>query len=178
MTTVINLLGGPSSGKSTLAAELYAKMKHRGLKVEMVREVAKKFAWKGHQIGPFDQLAIIGEQIEEESLLFGKVDYIVTDSPVFLGGFYMKYNHSQDFMMKMVQDYYNFAESQNVEFFNIRLKRGKPYDPNGRFETEDQALAIDEALYWILHESSLMPIVYTNQINETADKILKDLGVL
>lgn len=171
MTVVINLLGGPSSGKSTLAAELYAKMKHRGLKVEMVREVAKKFAWKGQQIGPFDQLAIIGEQIEEESLLFGKVDYIVTDSPVFLGGFYMKYNHGQDFMMKMVQDYYKFAENQDIKFVNVLLKRGKPYDPNGRFETEDRANYLDKVMKYELlknYESYRLD----NIANETVDKIL------
>ena len=93
MTTVINLISGPGSGKSTLAAELYANMKRRHLDVEIVREVAKEWAYEGKKIGPFEQIAIIGEQIKKESSLFGKVNYIVTDSPTLLGAFYFEHNH-------------------------------------------------------------------------------------
>lgn len=146
MTTVINLIGGPGIGKSTLAAEVYAKMKHWGLDVEMVREVAKEWANEGRKIGPFEQISIIGEQIKKESSLFGKVDYIVTDSPVLLGSFYFEHNHDQQFMNKMVQDYYKFAEQNGVKFVNFVLERYEKYIPKGRFETEQEAKEIDEAI--------------------------------
>lgn len=146
MTTVLNLLGGPSIGKSTLAAELYAAMKRRGLKVELVREVAKKWAYDNRQIGPFDQLAILGEQIKEESSLFNKVDYIVTDSPSILGSFYFEHNHKQKFATQMVQDYYNFAMDNGVEFIDYILPRTQKYEQNGRFENEIEARKIDQLL--------------------------------
>lgn len=178
MTTVINLLGGPSCGKSTLAAELYAKMKHLGLKVEMVREVAKEWAWEGRAIGAFDQMAILGEQIKRESSLYGKVDYIITDSPVLLGAFYFQHNHKQEFMSNMVFDYYNYSLNRDVNFKNFKLIRTKDYEKAGRFESKEQALNIDNALtdflvYW--------DYSYKNLINiqtDSADDILEGLGLI
>ena len=42
---VINLFGGPGCGKSTTAADLFARMKLRGLSVELVTEYAKDVVW-------------------------------------------------------------------------------------------------------------------------------------
>lgn len=146
MTTVINLLAGPGAGKSTLAAELYAAMKKQHMKVEMVREVAKEWAWEGRAIGPFEQISILGEQIKRESSLFNKVDYIVTDSPVLLGAFYFDWNHNQSFVNQMVRDYYRFAENNGVKFLNFILPRTKQYVQDGRYETQAEALDIDNGI--------------------------------
>ena len=40
-TIVINLIGGPCSGKSTVAAELFARLKKMGIKTELVSEYIK-----------------------------------------------------------------------------------------------------------------------------------------
>lgn len=146
MTTVINLLGSPSTGKSTLACELFAKMKYQGYNVELVREVAKELAWEGRVPTAFDQMYIIGEQIKRESSLYGKVDYIITDSPIILGGFYMEYNHKEKFMTPMIKEFYNFSQTQNIMFLNYFLSRTQEYCPKGRFQTEEEAKLIDTAL--------------------------------
>ena len=146
MTTVISLLGGPGVLKSTTAAELYAKMKRKHMKVELVREVAKDYAWAGHKIGPFEQISILGEQIKRESSLYGKVDYIVTDSPVMLGAFYFEHNHKEIFMTKMVNEYYKFSRRNNVKFKNYLLPRVVKYQQDGRFENEVQAKHIDQSI--------------------------------
>lgn len=177
MTVVLNLLGGPSSGKSTLAAELYAKMKHKCLKVEMVREVAKEWAWEGRKIGPFDQMAILGEQIKRESSLYGKVDYIVSDSPVMLGAFYFEYNHGRGFMNNMVKEYYYFAEEKGIKFVNIRLRRTKEYEQSGRFETLDEAIKIDQAIYAYISDNMYDCKHMFNNEAETANIILQELDL-
>ena len=41
-TIVINLIGSPGTGKSTLASELFSKMKWKGHDVELVSEYAKE----------------------------------------------------------------------------------------------------------------------------------------
>lgn len=46
-TRVITLWGGPGSGKSTMAAEIYARLKRQLCNVEMVREYVKGWAWEG-----------------------------------------------------------------------------------------------------------------------------------
>jgi len=145
-TTVINLIGGPGCGKSTLAAEIFAKMKRLNMNVEMVREVAKEWAWEGKKIGPFEQLAILGEQIKKESSLYGKVEYLVTDSPVLLGAFYFEHNHKQTFANDMVHQYYKYAKEKGIIFKNYQLCRNKPYNPEGRFESERQAKVLDKKI--------------------------------
>lgn len=146
MTTVINLIGGPGISKSTLAAKLYAHMKEKHMSVELVREVAKEWALEGKKIGPFEQIAILGEQIKKESSLFGNVDFVVTDSPIILGAYYCGYNHGQWFMFSMVRDYYKYCEKKNVKFINILMSRNTKYVQDGRFENEKQALRIDSKL--------------------------------
>lgn len=150
-TTVINLIGGPGIGKSTLAAKLYAHMKEKHMDVEMVREVAKEWALEGKKIGPFEQISILGEQIKKESSLFGNTDYIVTDSPILLGGFYCGHNHGQWFMYNMVKDYYRYCQDEGVKFINIILPRNKKYIQAGRFEDEEKSRQIDAKLIDIAH---------------------------
>lgn len=176
-TTVISLLGGPCSGKSTLAADLYAKMKRRHMKVEMVREVAKEWAYDGKQIGPFEQIAIIGEQIKKESSLFGKVDYIITDSPVLLGAFYFDYNHDQRFMNTMVNEYYEFAKTRDIKFINYVIPRADaPYNPEGRFESEQESIDIDDAIVlYLAAEGYFYNLFQDNDHEAIANTILRYL---
>ena len=68
--------------KSTSAAQLFAELKQRHVSTELAREYVKKWAWEGRKISGFDEYYFVGHQIREESLLFGKVDYIVTDKPL------------------------------------------------------------------------------------------------
>lgn len=145
-TKTICLYGGPCVGKSTEAADLYVQMKRAGYNVELVREVAKKWAWQGREIGPFDQMAILGKQMEEESSLFGKVEYVITDSPAFLGGIYLYVNHEKDFMMDTVKKYYDYCEQKGVIFKNFLIPRAKKYDPKGRYESEFEAEFLDSMI--------------------------------
>lgn len=161
MSIVINLLGGPSVGKSTMATKVYTDMKKMGLKVELVREFAKEWAWDGRVIEPFYQMAIIGEQIRRESSLFGKVDYIITDSPAILGAFYMDYNHNQDYMTDMVKSYIHYAEGKGVRFKNLILPRNKNYNSSGRFETKAQVEVLDYSLTDFLDENKISTEEYS-----------------
>lgn len=145
-TKIINYFGGPGVGKSTDSAALYVEMKRSGYDVELVREVAKKWAWQEREIGPFDQMAILGTQMEEESSLFGKVDYIITDSPSFLGGIYLSINHDKDFMMDTVKQYYDYCEQKGIIFKNYLIPRKKKYNQAGRYEDEFTANYIDSMI--------------------------------
>lgn len=143
MTKVIGLIGGSGLGKSTTAAGLYYELKLRGLSVELVREYVKSWAWEGKKVGPYDQAYLFGKQTRYESLLYGKVDYIITDSPVVLSPIYEQFYTGQSVVDQAALKYLSNAAEKGVKHYHVILERNKPFDTRGRYETEDQARAVD-----------------------------------
>src|SRR5579864_7162545 len=87
-TTILNVYGGPGSGKSTSAAYLYYLLKCKGENAELVREYVKEWSWEKRPITAYDEIYFLGKQVRHESLLFGKVKWIVTDAPVYMTAYY------------------------------------------------------------------------------------------
>ena len=88
-TLIVNLFAGPGAGKSTGAAYIFAKLKMAGIDCEYVSEYAKDRVWQDDQF-PLQhcQLYVIGKQCLKIERLLGKVDVIITDSPIALGSMY------------------------------------------------------------------------------------------
>lgn len=143
-TTVICLLGGSGIGKSTTAAKLYGQMKDNRESVELVRESVKEWLWAGKRVGNFGQSIIYGQQLERECLLYGKVEYIVTDSPLILCPIYQMHYHKHDSIKHAVfKDLEVANKVEGVTHLNFLLSRHKSFDPVGRYETEKVAKKID-----------------------------------
>lgn len=146
-TVVINFFAGPGCGKSTTAADLFAYMKHSNLNVELVREWVKDWAYEGRPITKGEQIYVFGKQFKKESLLYGKVDYIITDSPLLLSSYYTeKYNPDLGEFSSVVKSLIKSFEKDGVSRVNFLLERNKPYSKIGRYETEEQAKQIDKEM--------------------------------
>lgn len=141
-TQVIELWGGPGCGKSTLAAAVFAEMKNRGLSVELVREYAKAWAWRGEPIRAQDELYIFAKQLREESNVYGKVDWIVTDRPLALSIVYARMYTPESEMMRTTVNAV-LREQPNVHRHSLLVERRKAYVSAGRFESEAGARTID-----------------------------------
>lgn len=155
MTTIVNFYGGPGTGKSTSAAFLFYFFKSLGKRAELVREYVKDWAWEGRKISVYDQLYFFGKQVRKESLVYGKVDYLVTDSPVMLGVLYAR-DYTPPVVATAVElatvAFYRQAENDGHKHVHVFLERSKRYDPEGRFQTEEQAKDIDARLMKLLDE--------------------------
>lgn len=172
-TKVINLFAGPGVGKSTLAADVYSALKKQGKSVELVREFVKDWAWQGKAPGIFDQLFILGNQSYAESMLYGKVEYIVTDSPLLLSPFYEKFNYKVDTTSKAVKNFIRLAEKNGVTYLNVWLARTVPYNPAGRFQTQKDIYKLDFNIAHVIPKKNLISV---NPMNKNAvDRILKCL---
>ncbi len=179
MTTVINLFGGSGCGKSTTAALLFSRMKLTGIHVELVREYVKYWAWNDRKVREWDQLYLLGKQSAYESMLYGKVDYIVTDSPILLAGIYQEFrsNGKDSYVSNAAQAFMAHAEEQGVTYKNFFLKRNKPFDPRGRYETEDQAKEVDRFVYnYLCKYSGFKPIEISGPDERRDAEILGYLG--
>lgn len=145
MSVVINLYGGPGTGKSTTAAGLFSALKTAGKNAELIQEYVKQWAWEKRVPVAYDQFYIFGKQARKEYTLFGQVDTIVTDCPVSMCAFYgwMYGGEEQAELFKgMVKTYYNLV-GRDHQYLHIWLNRKKAYNPKGRFQTEEQARQID-----------------------------------
>lgn len=180
MTTVINLFGGSGCGKSTTAAALFSAMKLRGLNVELVREYCKYWAWNDRKVREWDQLYLLGKQSAYESMLYGKVDYIVTDSPILLAGIYQdfKSNGQYKYAGDAAKSFMSHAASRGIVHRNYVLQRQKPFDPRGRYETEKEARQIDQFVLQYLHDSGQSYEMVTGPEDQRQHEILNLLGLV
>lgn len=160
-TTIINFYGGPGSGKSTSASFFYYLMKKEGKNVELVREYVKDWAWEKRPMSTYDQIYFLGKQVRRESMLYGKVDWIVTDSPVMMNLYYAhRYCPRQlaEGVRAGTLSFYHQAEIDNHKHLHVFLNRTKPYISEGRYQTEAEAKEIDTGIKTVL-ESFKLPIL-------------------
>ena len=156
-TLIINFLGGPCSGKSTQAAGLYYRLKMRGFNCELITEKAKEFTWEDNQTALSHQLYVSGHQSYRQERVEGKVDIIITDSPIIIGLIYHKKDKTDptDSFRQLIVD--KFKSKNNI---NIFLKRLKDYTPVGRNQTEKEAKALDRKNKKVLKDNDIEFVEY------------------
>lgn len=160
-TIIVNLYGGPGTGKSTGAAYIFSMLKMTGVDAEYVTEFAKDKAWEGNQEVFKCQFYITGKQAYRIARCFGKVDVIVTDSPIRLGKIYADMIGRTQLGLACIED----ADFYSVNSIDIFLKRVKPYNPNGRNQTEAESKEIDRTIIDMLVEQKVPYLTFTGDID-------------
>lgn len=148
MTAVINLFGGPGTGKSTSTAQVFSELKSRGVNCEMALEYAKDKVWEESYRTLENQIYVFGHQHHRIHRLLGKVDAIVTDCPLLLSLYYGK-GHGETFKRLVLEEHHKL---NNV---NVFLVRKKVFNPAGRLQNEEEAKEIDVALKQILVDNQI-----------------------
>ncbi len=118
------------------------------------------------------QIAILKEQERRQRILLGKVDWIVTDSPLVLSPIY-----ARDEQREFVTEASNAAFSC-YENINIWIKRVKPYQGYGRSQSEDQARVLDGEILWHLNDQNIPIHFEVDGDGDAPAKILQFLAGL
>lgn len=142
-TTVINLVGGPGSGKSTTAAGVFYNLKKRGIECEMSLEFAKDKVWEESFRMMDNQYYIFGKQHHRLWRLVGKVPFVITDSPLIISSIYDS-EKSEGFKMFVGEQ---FKKYNNVVYF---IERDKNYVQTGRIQTQEESECIDVEIQELL----------------------------
>lgn len=145
---VINLFAGPGAGKSTIAAQLFSEFKWDGHNVEIVREWAKEKAWQGSPESLNNQLYVFAKQHNGLHIIKNKVEFAITDSPLLLS---MVYNSENDEVFNSLV----LREFNKFDNVNLFVTRNKDYNPKGRFQTEDEAIELDNKILRVLNKYNI-----------------------
>lgn len=177
-TIVINAFAGPGAGKTTSCLEVAEKLKKQGFVTEYVQEYAKELVYDNNFImldGHYEhQFAILNEQMKRINRLYGKVDFIVTDSPILLNNTYL----NED---KNTEVYSAYSDSVNKLYglynnFNYFVERDTSVlEKEGRIHNLEQSIAIDNELKNMLHNNQIDFDVYTHA---TIDNIVRDSTII
>lgn len=172
---IVNLFGVPGAGKSTAAAYIFSELKMRGVNAELVTEFAKDKVWERNDAAFDNQAYIFGKQSYRISRCFDQVDVIVTDSPLPLSIFYNHDKRLTENFNASVMDVFNSYNN-----INYLLNRVKPYNPKGRFQTEEESNALAEPVKDLLTTRNI-PFTtvngdktYYDRIIDTVMNILKE----
>lgn len=150
MTLIVNLYGGPGTGKSTTAALTFGKLKDAGVNCELVTEYAKELVWEGREIY---QPYVFGKQWMKIQRLQGKVDVAISDSPIMLTAIY-----GEELGERWIDCVRMFNEG--MDRFDVYLERNNeahPYNPAGRYQKNvREAIAVDGRIEFMLAEERFM----------------------
>jgi adenylate kinase family enzyme len=154
-TFVINIIGAPGVGKTTISALLFAKLKLCGYVCEYVQEYAKKLVWMKDFDTLNNQYHVTKKQFELLQQINGHVDFIVTDGPLIHGIYYNKYNKDNISNIDKTEKYILdcFSKFNNINIVLDRISR--KYETEGRIQSEDEAKDIDIVLKHLLKINSI-----------------------
>ena len=166
-TLVVNLFGAPGAGKSTGAAAIFSKLKMIGINAELIGEFAKDKVWEENSEVFKNQAYIFGKQSFRQSRCDGKVDVMITDSPLPLSILYNTDPYLTENFNLTVMDVFN--SYNNLNFYINRVKR---YNPKGRNQTEEESNSLVEPLKELLKERNI-PFEEVNGDKQGYDYIVK-----
>jgi GTPase SAR1 family protein len=178
---IINLFGGPGIGKSSIASGLTHEFKKRHISCDCPYEFPKSLAWDNNNEAIKDQFYVIANQHRGIAKSYGKVKYIIVDSPLLLSlvykDFYVDKNtypsclygkEFDDLLLSM----FNFYDNLNVV-----LKRGDgDFNEKERYQNLEESKLLDTLIKNVLDVNDIPYItvdVSENPIQEILKIILK-----
>lgn len=173
-STIIGFVGGPYTGKTVAAFRTTLALKCAGASVEMAREFVKQWAYEGRSVSAADELHILGQQVREESVLLGRVKFIVSERPCLLSIPYTRLyapTSIQQGVEAAVLGHYRNLKSLGHRYVHVVMQRdNSSYSQHGRWENKRMAQLIDDLTLQALGE--LGGEVWTS----TRDTVVETIG--
>ena len=180
MSKIINIFGGPGIGKSSIAAGVTYKIKKNHISCDQPYEFPKLLAWDDNHSAIQDQLYVLANQHRGIVKSYGKVDYIVLDSPILLSLTYRNYYKGTEYPSslygesfdKMVLDTFN--QYDNI---NIVLDRADGVHNNDeRYQNLEESKELDIVIENTLIKNNI-PFYKIKVDDDTVDNIIKLVNI-
>jgi len=174
-TKVINIIGGPGSDKSLLAAAFVMHLSLRGKTVETIPDYAKTLVWQRNFEVLKNQYFIAQRQYEMLDLIDGQVHFLISECSLPQILFYNEYypDNICDIAKTREQILEWYRQNDNI---NVLVQRSdRKYVQTGRFQDEEQAREVDRGLRAVLDREHLPYTVLAPDVaavNAFADQLL------
>ena len=156
MSKLVNLFGGPGIGKSSIANGITYKLKKKHISCNNPYEFPKKLAWDHNIPAISDQLYVFANQHRGIAECYGKVDYIVIDSPILFSTIYHRY-YTKGYPAEMYGKVFHdmvIDLHRRYGSINILLERGVTiHNDDERFQNYKQSVEIDTLCKNVLDET-------------------------
>ena len=171
-TLIVNLIGGPCCGKSTIASELFARLKKMNITCELVPEYIKERIYEENKTSLSHQLYLFANECYAIDNKIGKVDVIIRDVSLLT---HICYDRDND---KELHDFiaYIYHKYDNLDFF---LNRGSlSFENTGRIHSLEESIAIDNKIKAIYdtYDSKYIEIDARDATEKIVPYVLKKLG--
>jgi len=169
---IVDLVSGPGTGKSLYSTYLFTMLKINGVNAEFVQEYAKDLVWRNKTELLRNQHIISYHQYKMLKGASKYVDLVITDGSLFHNYYYNRYS-------KINYSNVELTEKRIDKFINkfnhivIFLERNPkyPYQKEGRYQTEEEAIAIDNKMKDILIEKNIPFISIMADMDNTDDML-------
>lgn len=181
---LIAFMGGPCTGKTTLAKAMLKVLKAHGVKAgwsrEFVTEDIKVHGPPPREFTIYEQYRFFFNQLKLEEEVLEKSEVLVTDSPIMMGCVYplMELDVSlsgrqQAFAEEFVSLFKEFSQRYHRIYF---LGRDFPFEDNGiRFHSETESKAVDGKIINMLRAFAVPYKELHGSVEERVMEVLKDL---
>ena len=175
MSKLINLFGGPGIGKSSIAAGVFYELKRKHISCNNPYEFPKRLAWDNNLPAIKDQLYVCANQHRGIAECYGKVDYIVVDSPVLFSLIYKTW-YSKGYPAEFYSEAFNqmvLDLHNNYDNINVMLERPEAnHNDEERFQNLEDSIKIDSHCIKTLNENNIdYHIIKTD--DNTVEKIIE-----
>ena len=149
MSKLINLFGGPGIGKSSIAAGLFYKMKKKHISCNNPYEFPKVLAWDKNNEAIKDQLYVIANQHRGIAQSYGKVDYIIVDSPILFSTVYHGY-YTKDYPVEFYgESFHKLIVDIHKKYDNVNIlleRTMNEINEEERFQNIEESLELDRLI--------------------------------
>ena len=160
---VINLLSGPSTGKSVLASKIFTKLKELHISTELVREFPKELTWENRSLALQNQIYVFANQHHQIKVLENQVKVAVIEGSLLNS---LVYGDVSEELKSLIISEYN--KMDNINFY---LERNVPYQTEGRIQSLEESKEKDEQILEVLEVFDINYIT----INPIQENIIDDI---
>lgn len=184
-TIIINLFGGSCVGKSTLASDIFAKLKRKDIEVEIAVEHARELIWENQFPTLENQVYILGIQCHRIERMLGKVDFIIAEAPLLHCIIYTLLPNKEKILLnpnynQLSQKFNDF----NLELFNrynninYLIERCKPFSCVGRSQKDEEESKLLDIKIKDMLEKNKIPYKTVKGNEFGANEIFHDISIL